>query len=141
LLAVSVEYAQRLLRMREIIVPMLCVFAVGLLLYSLTGGLTLMVISALTIGLGFGMANPPLLAQLLDRSAPGLQGRAIGGFNFCYQLGSLCATPLFGVAAEGLGYRPMWWIACATVVAAVLIYATAEGRGRAVLMPDAAAEG
>ena len=111
-------------------IPTLTLFAVGLLVYSFTSGLTTMVVAALTIGLGFGMSNPAILAQLLDRAAPGRQARAIGGFNFCYQLGALCATPLYGVAAQHWGYPPMWWIACGTVVIATTIYALAEGRGQ-----------
>ena len=112
-----------------VIIPTLSLFAVGVLLYSFTTGLAMLVLSALAIGLGFGMSNPAILAQLLDRAAPGRPGRVIGGFNFCYQLGALCATPLFGVAAQHLGYPPMWWIACGTIVAATLIYTLAEGRG------------
>jgi MFS family permease len=113
-----------------VVIPTLSLFAVGLLVYSFTTGLTTMVAAALTIGLGFGMSNPAILAQLLDRAAPGRQARAIGGFNFCYQLGALCATPLYGVAAQHLGYRVMWWIACGTAVLATVIYALAEGRGQ-----------
>jgi MFS family permease len=124
-----------------IILPTLSLFAVGILLYSFTHGLAMLVVSALTIGLGFGMSNPVILAQLLDRAVPGRQGRVIGGFNFCYQLGSLCATPLFGVAAQNLGYPPMWWLACATIVAATLIYALTEGRGALSLHPRRTAEG
>jgi MFS family permease len=112
-----------------VIVPTLSLFAAGILIYSVMAGPTLLVISALTIGLGFGMSNPAILAQLLDRAAPGQPGRVIGGFNFCYQLGALCATPLFGVAAQHLGYSPMWWIASATIVAATAVYVLAEGRG------------
>jgi MFS family permease len=118
-----------------VVIPTLSLFAVGLLIYSFTGSLATMVAAALAIGLGFGMANPAILAQLLDRARPGRQGRVIGGFNFCYQLGALCATPLYGVAAHRWGYPPMWWIACATAVAATAIYALAEGRGRLTLGP------
>ncbi len=123
-----------------IIVPTLSLFAVGVLLYSFTTGLAMMVVSALAIGLGFGMSNPAILAQLLDRAAPGRPGRVIGGFNFCYQLGALCATPLFGVAAQHLGYAPMWWIASGTIVAATLIYTLAEGRGALTAVRQSADE-
>ncbi len=115
-----------------VIVPTLSLFFVGLLLYSVTAGVTLMAISAVLIGLGFGMSNPTLLAQLLDRTGSREHGRVIGGFYFAYQLGTLGSTPIIGVIAETLGYHTMWRIAAAAVFASTLLYALAEARhGRA----------
>jgi len=118
-----------------VIIPTLTLFAAGILVYSFTGGLATLAVAAAAIGLGFGISNPAILAQLLDRATPGQQGRVIGGFNFCYQLGQLFATPLFGVAAHRWGYPAMWWIVCATTLAATAIYAAAEGRGARTLGP------
>jgi MFS family permease len=120
-----------------IVVPTLGLFCVGLLIYSVTGGIALMAVSALFIGLGFGLSNPAILAQLLDRTGRREQGRVIGGFHFAYQLGALCSTPGFGAAAESLGYPAMWRIAGSIVLASTLVYALAEGRRGGAARGDA----
>jgi MFS family permease len=111
-----------------VVIPSLSLFAAGLMVDSMVSGTGLMAISAVLIGLGFGMSNPTLLAQLLDRSENREQGRVIGGFYFAYQLGTLGASPVFGVAAEHLGYPVMWRMAAAVMVAAIGIYAWTETR-------------
>ncbi|HEX7927773.1 MAG TPA: MFS transporter, partial [bacterium] len=115
-----------------VIIPTLLLFTLGLMLDSVTRGNALMVTAALCIGLGFGMANPTILAQLLDRADRSEQGRIIGGFYFCYQIGTLCAAPLFGVVADALGYPAMWQLGGSIVLLGVLVYAWVEvRRGRA----------
>jgi MFS family permease len=112
-----------------VILPTLGVFALGLLLYGTTEGLPMLIAAALAIGLGFGMSNPAMLAQLLDRSPSSTHGRVVGSFHFAYQLGALCSTPLFGVIAQSQGYRPMWRVAGAFAVAAAAVYALGMWRG------------
>jgi MFS family permease len=111
-----------------IILPTLAVFCVGLIVYSMTVGIATMTASALLIGLGFGMSNPTILAQLLDRTSSREQGRVVGGFHFAYQLGALCSTPLFGAAAETFGYPAMWRVAACFVIGSTAVYALMEGR-------------
>jgi MFS family permease len=111
-----------------VVIPTLAAFAAGLLLYSFTGGVALMVVSAVLIGIGFGLSNPAIMAQLLDRTDLHQRGRVIGGFYFAYQLGALGATPLFGIAADRLGYPPMLWMAGACLVLATAVYAAQEAR-------------
>ena len=111
-----------------IVIPTLAAFGLGLLLYGVTRGPVLLVAAAILIGLGFGLSNPAIMAQLLDRSDPRLRGRVIGGFYFAYQLGALGATPLWGIAADWLGYPAMFYLAAACLAAATALYAFAETR-------------
>ena len=109
-----------------VVVPNLLLFGGGLFLYSFTSSTGMMLLSGLVIGVGFGLANPALLALLLDRAPPQLQGRAIGTFNFAYQLGFLVLPPIFGVVAEQAGYRVMFWIAGVLPFAAIAVYLLPE---------------
>lgn len=122
-----------------VVIPTLALFAAGLMLDSAVAGNGLLVSSAVLIGLGFGMSNPTLLAQLLDRADSREHGRVIGGFYFAYQLGALGASPAFGVAAEHLGYPAMWRMAAAVMLAAIGVYAWAEVRRAGTSRPAAAA--
>ncbi|HKI99705.1 MAG TPA: MFS transporter [bacterium] len=115
-----------------VIVPMLVLFGGGLYLYSFTTSTWMMLLSGLVIGVGFGLSNPALLALLLDRAPHNLQGRAIGTFNFAYQLGFLVMPPVFGTVAEHLGYRPMWWIAGLLPFCAMGVYLLPERQVRTV---------
>lgn len=119
-----------------VIVPTLLLFSLGMMLDSIVRGNALMAAAAVCIGLGFGMANPTLLAQLLDRADRSEQGRIIGGFYFCYQIGTLCAAPLYGVVADELGYPAMWRVGSCIVLTGVLVYAWIEfrrNRGRSAM--------
>ncbi len=107
---------------RLVVVPMLAVMAGGLFLYSFTTATWMMLGAAVLIGVGFGLSNPAILALMLDRAPPRLQGMAIGGFHFAYQLGLLSSAPMFGVVAERFGYPVMWWIAGAMALAAMGTY-------------------
>jgi len=105
-----------------VIIPALCTFAGGLALYGGARGLLTVLGSALIIGLGFGLANPAVLAQMLDRTPRENHTRAIGAFNLAFQLGTLGASPLFGLVALHWGYPPMWRLAAAAGLAGALIY-------------------
>jgi MFS family permease len=109
-----------------IILPMLIAYGGGIYLYSFTTNTWMMLASGLLIGVGFGLANPALLALMLDRATPQLQGRAIGTFHMAYQVGFLVMPPIFGVIAERYGYRPMWWLAGVLPFAAMVVYLLPE---------------
>jgi len=112
-----------------VVLPALAVFAGGLTVYSFAGPLWPMVVAATGIGLGFGFANPALIAQLLDRAPSHGQGTAIAGFHFAFNLGMLLSTPMYGVIADALGYRPMWRVAAGMLVISTLIYLLMERKG------------
>ena len=113
-----------------VVVPTLLVLVAGLALYSVTEGMVTMVASAAIIGLGWGLCNPTVSAQMLDRAPPQLQGIAVGGYQFAFQLGMLVCTPVFGLIAESRGYPLMWRFSAGLVVAATLIYLIGAFRGR-----------
>jgi MFS family permease len=115
-----------------IVLPMLVLYFAGIYLFSFTTNTPMMLASGLLIGLGFGLSNPALLALMLDRVPYTMQGQAIGTFHFAYQVGFLILPPLFGVIAENVGYRPMWWVAGLMPLAALAMYLLPEHRPQTV---------
>ncbi len=116
-----------------VVVPTLLLMGAGVFLFSVTTTTPVMLVAAVLIGVGFGLSNPAILALMLDRAPPRLQGRAIGTFHFAYQLGLLSSAPVFGVVAERWGYAPMWWIAGVLVFTALVTYLLPERRLAATL--------
>ncbi|MCH9044783.1 MAG: MFS transporter [SAR324 cluster bacterium] len=114
-----------------VVVPTLVMFGAGIYVFSVTQGTLVMLVAAVLIGVGFALPNPAIFALMLDRAPPRLQGMAVGGFHFAYQLGLLCSPPLFGVIAERWGYAPMWWIAGAMALGAIGPYLLPELRAGA----------
>ena len=63
-----------------------------------------------------------MMALMLDRAPPHLQGMAVGGFHFAFTVGMMFTVPLFGSIAERLGYHPMWWAAASISILGIGIY-------------------
>jgi len=105
-----------------VVVPAMLVGCGSMMVYSFTQGLITMMIAAGLAGLGFGFANPAISAHMVDRAPPKLQGIAVGGFQFAFNLGMVLTTPLMGAIADNMGYRPMWWSGSALVFGAALVY-------------------
>ena len=93
-----------------VVAPTMILMSAGLFLYSAIDSTPMMLVSAVMIGIGFGLANPAILAGMLDRATPQLQGMAVAGFHLAYSLGLSISSPVFGAIAENVGYPPMWWI-------------------------------
>ncbi len=97
------------------------IMACGTLGLSFSSTLWDMAICAVVIGIGFGIANPAVLALMLDRSTADQQSLAIGVFHFAFQLGNLLGTPLLGQAAKYWNYEGMWPFAAGILAIAALL--------------------
>lgn len=106
-----------------VVTPTMILMSAGLFLYSTIDSTAMMLVSAVMIGIGFGLANPAILAGMLDRATPRLQGMAVAGFHLAYSLGLSISSPVFGAIAENVGYPPMWWISGGLTLCSVAIYA------------------
>ena len=96
--------------------------SVGLLILGAAHTPPLLVLSGALIGLSIGLANPVLLAGLLDRSTPESHGTAVGGFHFTYNAGLTLGPVLAGWLVEHVGFASVWWIASAMCLVAAGIY-------------------
>ena len=110
-------------------VPTIAMLAAGMVAFSFTTGLLLALVSAALLGVGWGLANPTISAQMIDRAPPQLQGVAVGGFQLAFNLGMLLCTPVFGFIAEHAGYPSMWRVSGGLMVVALLVYAFLGCRG------------
>ena len=106
----------------KVVSPMLVLLAVGIFLLVLVESNTVLVISALLIGVGFGLSNPAILAGMLDRASPRMQPMAVASFHFAFSVGLSVTPPVFGTIVENYGYFPMWWIAGSLCLVAIPIY-------------------
>lgn len=105
-----------------IVIPSLAMFVVGLIVYSYTTDIPWLIASALAVGLGFGLANPTLSAQMIDRAPPHLYGVAVGGFHFAFNVGNMFSNPALGLVAEQISYRVMFQAAAVAAVIGLGIY-------------------
>jgi MFS family permease len=69
--------------------------------------------AALLYGVGYGAAQPALMAMTADRVPPEERGRAMGTFYTAWELGISGGSILLGMAATRFGYPVMWWTAAA----------------------------
>lgn len=102
--------------------PTLGMLVAGMVVFSFTTGLALALVSAALLGVGWGLANPTISAQMIDRAPLQLQGVAVGGFQLAFNLGMLLCTPVFGFVAEHAGYPSMWRVGGGVMGVALLLY-------------------
>jgi len=107
---------------KQIVSPSLAAMSVGLLILSAAHTIPLLVLSGILIGLSVGLANPTLLAGLLDRSTPESHSTTVGGFHFTYNTGLTLGPVLAGWVVEHAGFASVWWIASAMSLVAAGIY-------------------
>ena len=82
-------------------------------------------------GLGFGAAQPALLALAVDLSPPERRGAAMGTFFMAFELGIGLGAVLMGFIAQATSYQDMYLIAAAApAAAAAALYL--NGRAKAV---------
>jgi MFS family permease len=70
-----------------VILPGMCVAAISLLVLGLTEGAGGVLAAGAVLGLGFGCAQPALMALTADRVSPGERGKAMGTLYTAWELG------------------------------------------------------
>jgi MFS family permease len=93
---------------RAVMAPSLALAAIALLLLAGADSMAWLVTSAVLFGVGFGAAQPAILAMAADRVPPTERGRAVGTVYTALELGISSGAVLFGLWAARWGYRSMW---------------------------------
>lgn len=116
---------------RAVIAPALAISGVSLVLLGLAATQKTFLAAAALYGVGFGAAQPALLAMTADRVPPGERGRAMGTLYSAWELGISGGSIALGLCATRLGYAATWWIAAAIagIGALAALYPDSRARG------------
>jgi MFS family permease len=93
---------------RAVTAPSLAVTGIALLLLARADSMPWLLAAAVVLGVGFGAAQPAILAMAADRVPPAERGRAVGTVYAAWELGIFGGAILFGLWAARWGYRSMW---------------------------------
>lgn len=96
--------ADRLGRHR-IMIPCLALIFMGLVLLSVSGSFTVLVVSAVIFGLGFGSAYPVFAAMVLDRIDSHRRGAAFGSILLAFDTGIGSGSIISGILIQNYGYH------------------------------------
>jgi MFS family permease len=96
---------------RAVVAPALALAGVSLVLLGLADSRATFLAAAVLYGVGFGAAQPALLAMTVDRAPPAERGRAMGTLYTAWELGISGGAVLLGLCVTRLGYAATWWIA------------------------------
>lgn len=116
------------------ILPAVALISLGILLFVYTTSFPGLLFSGVLLGLGEGLAGPPLVAYFADIAPPGLEGVTMGLFRTFGGGGSLVGPMMLGAVADLLGFAWSLGIdAILLVAAAVGVMAAArETAGRSI---------
>jgi len=115
---------------RAVIAPALGISAASLTVLAVAGSQRAFLGAAALYGVGFGAAQPALLAMTADRAAPEERGRAMGTLYTAWELGISGGSMLLGLCATTLGYTATWGTASAIAGVGALAALWPAGRPR-----------
>ena len=102
------------------IVPGMILTAIALVILPLAHGLSLFMVSASLLGIGFGTAQPATMALLIDRVQPARRGLATNTYFMGWDVGFFIGSFLLGVVSQHWGFGVMWPIAAACTLLGLL---------------------
>jgi MFS family permease len=96
-----------------VIVPGIIFMTIGLTLLPLAHGFAYFVILAALFGLGFGTAQPAIMALLIDQVRPERRGLATSTYFIGYDAGNALGAIGLGIVSQHWGFGVMWPMAAA----------------------------
>lgn len=105
-----------------VIAPGLVLAAAGLWVLASAGSLPAFLAVALLYGLAFAAIQPTLMALVVDRSAPGRRGAAMGTFSTAMDLGIGGGSFVWGFVAQAAGYETMYTISGGVALLALAVF-------------------
>ncbi|MGN0954173.1 MFS transporter [Dialister sp.] len=92
--------------------PGFAFFSVGFILFSLTGTLFMLLLSAAVLGIGFGALAPAFQTLAVQSAPPSRAGVATSTYFWSLDISVGLAAALLGVAANAFGYPFMYGVIC-----------------------------
>ncbi len=112
----------------QVVMPALCIFALGIFLLLWPGPLRAMLWVGGLTGCAHGVLYPTLAALLVDQVEPGRRGRVLGLFSSAIVLGMSLGPMTMGVVAGWIGYWGMFGLTGFLPVLGVFLIGRSLGR-------------
>lgn len=112
------------LGLHRVALPAFVAYAAGLLGLVLLPRAGVLVGTGIACGLGHGTLFPVLSALAVSRAPAGRQGAVVSLLTAALDLGAVVGTPLCGLVADTLGWRPMFAGTAVVCLAAMALVAT-----------------
>ena len=105
-----------------VIYPSLFIFAIGLILLSVTHSVVLLLIAGTLIGLGYGALLPSFQTMSIQAAPDGRTGHATATFFIFYDLGIATGSFVLGVVSSHLGFSTLYMICSVVVLLTTVAY-------------------
>ena len=106
----------------SVIYPSLFIFAIGLILLSVTHSVILLLVAGTLIGLGYGALLPSFQTMSIQASPKGRTGHATATFFIFYDLGIAVGSFVLGVVSFQLGFTTLYMICSGVILVTVVAY-------------------
>jgi len=115
-----------LLGRKKIASPSLLFFSLSIAAMAFVDSVYKLLAVSFLFSVSYGMLYPTLSALVIDRAKPDERGKAMGGFNACFSMGTNILTFGFGLIAKTLGFEGMYLIAGLFVFLGFLLFTFCE---------------
>jgi predicted MFS family arabinose efflux permease len=102
--------------------------AVGFALLAIGGSRPVLILSAITFGIGFGSAYPAYLGHVLQFVDEKRRGAAFGSIIGAFDTGIGTGSIAMGWIVEHFGFRPAWTTAACLAALAIPFFIVVERR-------------
>ncbi|WP_299743453.1 MFS transporter [uncultured Rossellomorea sp.] len=105
-----------------VIYPSLFIFAIGLILLSVTHSVVLLLIAGTLIGLGYGALLPSFQTMSIQAAPKKRTGHATATFFIFYDLGIAVGSFVLGVFSFQLGFSALYIICSGVIFVTIVVY-------------------
>ncbi|MGM0854668.1 MAG: MFS transporter [Bacillota bacterium] len=112
-----------------VIYPSLIIFAIGLILLSVTHSVLLLLVAGTLIGLGYGALLPSFQTMSLQDAPKRRTGHATATFFIFYDLGIAVGSFVLGVVSSQFGFSALYIICSGMTFVTILVYNVVTKRG------------
>jgi len=112
-----------------VIYPSLIIFAIGLILLSVTHSVLLLLVAGTLIGLGYGALLPSFQTMSIVAAPKRRTGHATATFFIFYDLGIAVGSFVLGVVSSQFGFSALYLICSGVIIITIAVYNVVTKRG------------
>ncbi|MGG1630377.1 MFS transporter [Rossellomorea sp. NRS-1567] len=113
----------------SVIYPSLIIFAIGLILLSVTHSVLLLLVAGTLIGLGYGALLPSFQTMSIVAAPKRRTGHATATFFIFYDLGIAVGSFVLGVVLSQFGFSALYLICSGVIIITIAVYNVVTKRG------------